>query len=131
MPPSLEQEIRDAVLDYVSGAMPVRQFQEWFASRTWDVDADDDVLRLLNEIDLLLAEFSNGDWTESELKSNLQQYRRTVQVLDVAGTVFWTEVRPPYVYTMTNGAGGYDGNMRLADVPLGFDPRIEQSATAA
>ena len=64
MPPSLEKEIRDAVLEYVSGAMPVRRFQEWFASRTWDVDADDETRRLLNEIDLLLAEFSNRDWTE-------------------------------------------------------------------
>ena len=131
MPPSLEKEIRDAVLEYVSGAMPVRRFQEWFASRTWDVDADDETRRLLNEIDLLLAEFSNRDWTEDELKNNLQQHRRSVQLLDVAGTVFWTEVRSPYVYTVTNGAGGYEENLHLAGVPLEFDPLIEQSATAA
>lgn len=131
MPTSLEQEIRDAVMNYISGAMPLRHFKKWFASATWNVGADNDLRRLVSEIELLLAEFSNGDWTENELKRNLQQYRRFVQLADVADTIAWTEVRPPYVYTVTNGSGGFDTNIYFAGMPLTIGSQMEESASAA
>ena len=78
---SLEREIREAVTRYIAGRISLRQFQEWFAPRTWDIDsmiAAGQLRKLVNEIDLLLAEFSNDHWTEQELKNKLQEYSRVV-----------------------------------------------------
>lgn len=124
----LEHSIRAAVMEYIVGRIQLRDFQEWFASRTWDVKAEpQDVEQLVNEIDLLLAEFSNGDWTEAELRSKLQQYRRVVQPVQAAGGVLWTEVRAPYVYVATSGTQGGYGETRYpgADSPAPIPPRIE------
>lgn len=118
MPPSLELQIRQAVTEYIAGRASLREFQEWFAPRTWDIGSmaqTGELPRLANEIDLLLAEFSNGHWTEQELKNKLQEYSRVVQPLkDLAG-VLWSEVRAPYVYGVTSRASGYQETMRFGE----------------
>ncbi len=105
MSASLEQQIREAVLQYTAGLVSLRQFQEWFASQTWDSLAEtDEVRRLVNDIDLLLAEFSNGHWTEQEVKSKLREYRPVV--MPGVGGVVWNTVQVPYVHFRTNEAAG-------------------------
>ena len=72
---SLELEIREAVTHYIAGRISLRQFQEWLAPQTWDIDSKIEtgqLRKLVNEIDLLLAEFANDHWTEEELKHKLQ-----------------------------------------------------------
>ena len=73
---SLDQDIRGWVAQYVSGVISLRKFQEWFAPRAWNIDSTGDAAaaQLASRIELLLAEFSNGDWTEEELRQKLSQY---------------------------------------------------------
>lgn len=134
MSASLEQSIREAIRQYIAGRIPLREFQEWFASRTWDVGAesDDNLRRLVNEIDLLVAEFSNGDWTEEELKSNLQDYRRIVQPVQAVRGVLWSEVQAPYVYVATSGThNSYEKTTYPGAAPPTLSPRIELSPLRA
>jgi hypothetical protein len=133
MAASRERQIREAVMHYIAGGISLRQFQEWFAPHTWNIDsragADDDLRRLANDVDLLLAEFSNGHWTEEELRSKLQQYRRVVQPVQAVGSV---EVQALYVHVMTNGThGGYGETMYPGAAPPIPSPRIEASPLPA
>jgi len=75
MPSSIEQELDELVARYVSGDVLLREFQERFVPRAWSIDAagSEGTARLANEVELLLAEFSNGHWTEDELKAELGQ----------------------------------------------------------
>jgi len=129
MATSSEQKIREAVLQYIAGRIQLRQFQEWFAANTWDVRAESsDAQQLVNEIDLLLAEFSNGHWTEGELRSRLQQYRSVVQPIQDIGGVLWSEVRAPYVYSPTSAThDGYGKTMYPGATPPIPSPQIEPS----
>lgn len=110
MASSLEHKIREAARQYIAGLVSLRQFQEWFASQTWNVDPvaeAGDLRQLVNEIDLLLAEFSSGHWTEQELKDKLCEYRRVMQPMKDLSGILWSKVQAPHVYVVTNGARGY------------------------
>jgi hypothetical protein len=64
----LADTLRDRLRRYV-------EFDRWFVPATADVDRMDDpeTTDLAYEVLLRLAEFSNGDWTETELKDLLRQ----------------------------------------------------------
>ncbi len=74
MSPSLASEIRDHLARYVEGELSLSALDEWFVPATWDVDrtADRVAIDLTYEIVLRLAEYSNGDCTEQELKALLR-----------------------------------------------------------
>ncbi len=70
----LELEIRDRLSAYLASEISLQDFEDWFFPKTWDVDKLDDpaLLDPVYEIKLNWAEFSNGDWTEEELRSMLR-----------------------------------------------------------
>lgn len=74
MAASLNALIRDHLGDYVAGKTSLREFDEWFIPETWDVDrsGDQPLIDLTYEIILRLAEYSNGDCSETELKRLLR-----------------------------------------------------------
>jgi len=124
MSSSLEQQIREAVLQYTADLVSLRQFQDWFASQTWDSLAETDaVRRLVNEIDLLLAEFSSGHWTDQEVKSKLREYRPVI--MPGVGGVVWTTAPLDYVYFRTNEPAG------VGTTPASPRPRIDINPVAA
>lgn len=136
MAPSLEQRIRESVMEYIAGRLSLRQFQEWFASQTWNLESvaeAGDLQQLVNEIDLLLAESSSGHWTEQELKGKLREYRRVVQPMKDVGGVLWSKVHAPHMYVVTTEARGYEASEALypdASQPI-QTPRIEVSPLPA
>jgi|SRR3990172_5128588 len=70
----LDLDIHDQLVSYLAGDKSLTAFRDWFDSSTWDmgeIGANQDALRLAGEVELRLAEFSNGHWTEDELKSKL------------------------------------------------------------
>lgn len=133
MAASLEQSIREVVMQYIAGRVPLHEFQEWFASRTWDVGVESEELRqLVNEIELLLAEFLNGHWTEEELKNKLQDYRRIMHPVQAIGGVLWHKVQAPYVYVTTSGThNGYGETTYPGSATPIPSPRIEPSPLPA
>jgi len=66
----LNLEIREKLTHYISGNISLSAFRKWFSPRAWNIDQRADILtaRIVHEIDLVLAEFDHGDWTEEELK---------------------------------------------------------------
>lgn len=70
MPPQMDLEIRKELVRYLSGKISLQDFQTWFIPTIWNIDKtkNQTTEALAYEIMLRLAEFSNGDWTEDDLK---------------------------------------------------------------
>jgi len=79
MEPSLGTEFRDQLRRYLSGDLSLAEFEDWFVPRTWNIHqvGDPGLADLAYEIDLRLAEYSNGHRTENDLK-------------EVLGAALWT-----------------------------------------
>lgn len=79
---SLEFEIRDHLLAYLAGEISLRDFEDWFFPKTWEVDkiGDTALQDLVYQIKLDWAEFSNGDWSEKELRSMLKSLAEKVTI---------------------------------------------------
>src|SRR5712692_6815584 len=71
---SLDFNIRERLATYLAKEISLHEFEDWFFPETWDVDQLGDLAltNLVYGIKLRLAEFSNGDWTEDELRSLLR-----------------------------------------------------------
>lgn len=71
---SLEFNIHEKLAEYLAGEITLCEFEDWFFPETWDIDQTDNtaLINLVYGIKLSLAEFSNGDWTEAELRSMLR-----------------------------------------------------------
>lgn len=80
MESSVDTAIREALRRYVGGKITIDEFQDWFVPQSWNIHqrADPSTVDLAYEIDLRLAEYSNGDRTEDELKRILRPLIRTV-----------------------------------------------------
>ena len=73
---SLEFNIHEKLAEYLAGEISLHEFEDWFFPETWDIDQMDNptLANLVYGIRLSLAEFSNGDWTEAELRSILRPF---------------------------------------------------------
>ncbi len=71
---AIDLEIRDRLARYLNGDIPLHDFEDWFVPVSWDIEQihNSEANELAGEIELRLAEFSNGDWTEAELRSKLE-----------------------------------------------------------
>ena len=71
----LTQEIRDWLLRYLGGQVPLEEFEDWFLPSTWDISPDEDAaaFELSAEIRLRLAELDNGDWSEEQFGSLMSE----------------------------------------------------------
>jgi hypothetical protein len=69
----LELEIHDRLSTYLAKRISLREFEDWFFPKTWDVDKLDEpaLLDLVYQIKLNWAEYSDGDLSEEEFRSML------------------------------------------------------------
>lgn len=83
MPLSLDSAIREKLSSYLAKEISLREFEDWFFPETWEVEQLDNfsLVNLVYGIKLRLAEFSNGDWTEDELRARLRPF---VEMYEVA-----------------------------------------------
>lgn len=71
MKPSLHHELNDRLSRYLAGQIDLSEFHDWFIPASWDIDAESQQFkRLAHRLQLLLAEFSNGDRDEQDLRNN-------------------------------------------------------------
>jgi len=70
----LAPETRQWLGRYLAGEIPLRTFENWLVPMTWQSGEGTDpaVRDLLSEIELALAEYSSGHWTETELREHLR-----------------------------------------------------------
>ena len=87
----LTLEIQNHLARYLSGEITLEDFRKWFDVATWDAfdAATTAAQQLAGQIDLRLAEFSKGHWTESELREKLRPLARNVSTTQVrpAGSI--------------------------------------------
>jgi hypothetical protein len=71
---AIDLEIRGWLARYLNGDISLHDFEEWFVPLAWSIEQTQNANanELAGEIELRLAEFSNGDWTEAELRTKLE-----------------------------------------------------------
>jgi hypothetical protein len=81
---SLEFEIRDHILAYLAGEISLRDFEDWFFPKTWEAEADKSgdrpLIDLVYQIKLDWAEYTNGDWSEKDVRSMLKSLAERVTI---------------------------------------------------
>lgn len=77
MADSLDQEIQQRLDWYLRGDMSLAEFEAWLVPAAWDISPQSDSVAhdLAMAITLRIAEFTNGDWTEDELRAELEELR--------------------------------------------------------
>ena len=68
------QDVQRYLCDYLTRKISLSQFRDWFDVETWELDVEPETPRgqVVGEIELRLAEFTNGHRTEDDLRSILQ-----------------------------------------------------------
>ena len=66
-------EIRSTLVRYLNSEISLAEFEDWFVPVAWNVEktGNREAPELAAEIELRLAEFSNGHWSEPELRKIL------------------------------------------------------------
>lgn len=72
MSDALSITIRRQIRRYLSGELSLRQFTRWLASKMASVEGKAGAEDLAHEVYIRLAEYTNGDWTQDELKGLLR-----------------------------------------------------------
>jgi hypothetical protein len=69
-----ELDVRHRAKDYVDGRSTLTDFGLWLATLSWELDetADVGLKDLVNGIELRIAEFTSGAWTEAELRDRIR-----------------------------------------------------------
>ena len=65
-----EFELRQELTRYLMCQRSLKDFEDWFVPRSWNFsqNATPSLQKLVSQIELAIAEFSNGDWSEVELR---------------------------------------------------------------
>lgn len=73
MTESLDQEIQQRLDWYLRGELSLADFEAWLIPATWDLSPQSDLAAhgLATAITLRIAEFTNGGWTEDDLRREL------------------------------------------------------------
>jgi hypothetical protein len=78
MPDSLTQAIEARLERYLQREDSLADFEAWLVPETWDISPQSDraAHELATAITLRIAEFTNGDWTEDDLREALAELPR-------------------------------------------------------
>jgi hypothetical protein len=78
MPDSLTKAIEARLERYLQGDESLAEFEAWLVPETWDISPQSDraAHELATAITLRIAEFTNGDWSEAELRDSLADLPR-------------------------------------------------------
>jgi len=68
------QDVQRYLADYLGSKISLPQFRDWFDAETWDLDLHTNMPlgQVVGEIELRLAEFTNGHRTEDDLRYHLE-----------------------------------------------------------
>ena len=75
----LDIQIRGKLADYLAGDISLDELEDWFVPASWNVrqTGTAQAAVLVYEIELRLAEYSNDQWTEDDLRSFLRPLAET------------------------------------------------------
>jgi hypothetical protein len=69
-------EIRDKIIQELSGRLSLEDFEDWLAQRSWNMhlDSSREAQELAADIQLRLAEFSLGHLPETQLREDFKKF---------------------------------------------------------
>ena len=68
----LDLEIQRHIIQYLSGSVPLSEFENWFVPILWDLDTESrSTQELAGAVHILLAEYSRGDRTLEAVRAGL------------------------------------------------------------
>ena len=81
-------EIQKQIGRYLNSEISFDDFEDWFVAHSWNYHEAKNliVLELVSEIELILAEFSSGHWTEDDLKERLRPFITTFTIDYTSGS---------------------------------------------
>lgn len=84
----LDVDIRRSLSRFIVGEISIEEFEDWFVAATWEVEKSGNInaIDLAREVDLRLAEFSNGHWSVDELRRKFRPFVETYSVELSIGT---------------------------------------------
>src|SRR5882762_976190 len=96
---SLDLEFRAEVGRYLRREIDIAALSEWLTSAAWNIEAraTGDAAALYREAELLLSEFSHGDWDEREFRKKLFS-AMAYDVIDLPGTSVVRQSSTPEVF---------------------------------
>lgn len=82
MAENLESIIRKELARYLARRMPIDSFQDWFAELSWNIEerGETGAIVFAHEVDGLFAEATSADWTEGELREELENIIHAVEL---------------------------------------------------
>jgi hypothetical protein len=95
-----EYELRQELARYLKGQCNLKDFEDWFVPRSWDFsrNTNPSLQKLVSQLELVIAEFSNGDWSEVELR---QQFGILMTTYEIDYHPFSGEMPPESVLIHT------------------------------
>jgi hypothetical protein len=66
----LDLKIREQIVRFVEGGLEPTELEDWLEDESWDLEGGP-VRDLAADVLRLLAEYDNGDWTETDLRGQL------------------------------------------------------------
>ena len=117
----LEFELRQELARYLNGQYTLKDFEDWFVPRSWNFNQNTNpsLQKLVSQIELSLAEYGNGDWTENQLR---QQFSILMTTYEIEYHPFSGEVPVENVSTRT-GTGSSAQECHLFDLWPNVDIR--------
>lgn len=78
----LDQQVRAQLFQLLTGLLPLRDFQIWFAPVAWRLGRAEnrDRFPLSRRVELRLAEYTNGHWSEADVMREMDALLRPAQV---------------------------------------------------
>jgi hypothetical protein len=110
-----ELELRQKLLQFIKNDWSLEQFEDWFVPHSWNFEenASPALKSLVGDIELALAEYSNGHWTKDELRRKLALLASTYR----ARYVFDSFQDPDSVVAIFSGSAyPHFGSLQLFDI---------------
>ena len=65
-------KLKNKLSEYIAGEISLSEFEDWFVPTYWNVHQRNhkELINMVYDMELRLAEYSSGCWTEEELKRN-------------------------------------------------------------
>jgi len=85
-------ELRDHLIQFLGGDLPLDGFEDWFVQRSWNMHKDSDLYaqRLAYAVELRLAEHNDGHLSETDLQSELRHLVNSVPVSESPNVIIST-----------------------------------------
>lgn len=82
MTTTLDLELRERLAEYLEGTLLLKELYDWLSPAGWNIDSHaPPAADLFHEVELLLAEYAHGDWTEEELRQRFSPLVTSYTVL--------------------------------------------------